>query len=360
MPSLPNGRVIFNSVPEGYPIPGETTVYDTSQTIDLDNTALDGGFLMKTLEVSVDPYMRGRMRDPSIKSYASPFIIGESISGYGVAVVLRSEHPEVKKGDLISGMMSSSGFVINSALPTGSTGYQNYNICKTLDSWLAKFENPHNLPLSTFIGVLGMPGKTAFMGWKEHSHAKKGETAFVSTGAGPVGSLVVQLAKMDGLKVIGSAGSEEKLKFMKECGADVVFNYKTSKVADVLKKEGPIDIYWDNVAGETLEAALDAANINARFIECGAIGDYNSGKGVPVRNISRVFEKSISLNGFIQYRLEPKYLAEFYKTVPPLVASGKIKHREQVFEGLETVGDVILAVQKGQNTAKAVVHIADV
>ncbi|KAF9552478.1 alcohol dehydrogenase [Agrocybe pediades] len=337
MPSVPNGRVIFNSVPEGYPIPGETTVYETSQTIDLDNTTLDGGFLMKTLEVSVDPYMRGRMRDPSIKSYASPFIIGESISGYGVAMVLRSEHPEVKKGDLISGMMR----------------YQNYNICKTLDSLLAKFENTHNLPLSTFIGVLGMPGKTAFMGWKEHSHAKKGETAFVSTGAGPVGSLVIQLAKMDGLKVIGSAGSEEKLKFMKECGADVVFNYKTSKVADVLKKEGPIDIYWDNVAGETLEAALDAANINARFIECGAIGDYNSGKGVPVRNISRVFEKSISLNGFIQYRLEPKYLAEFYKTVPPLVASGKIKHREQVFEGLETVGDVILAVQKDCNLSAA-------
>jgi len=143
--------------------------------------------------------------------------------------------------------------------------HQHYYISHSPDD-LTAIENPYNLPWSLFIGVLGMPGKTAYMAWKEYSQAKKGETLFVSTGAGPVGSLVIQIAKSQGLKVIASAGSDEKVKFMKEIGADVAFNYKTEKTTDILAKEGPIDIYWDNVGGETLEAALDAANTFARFI----------------------------------------------------------------------------------------------
>ncbi|KIM41186.1 hypothetical protein M413DRAFT_72497 [Hebeloma cylindrosporum] len=341
MAPVKNGRVLFNSVPEGFPEPGKTTVYDASQTIDPDTVPLEGGFLVKVLELSIDPYMRGRMRAPEKKSYSPPFALGQPLVSHGVGVVLRSEHSKVKAGDHVYGMLE----------------HQNYIVKKDL-FLLQTFENPNKLPWSAFIGVLGMPGKTAFMAWREYSQAKKGETVFVSTGAGPVGSLVIQIAKSQGLKVIGSAGSEEKVQFMKEIGADVAFNYKTTNTAEVLEKEGPIDIYWDNVGGETLDAALDAASLGARFIECGMISGYNTG-GAPVKNLANVIGKSISMHGFIVSRLEEKHSAAFFAEIPPKVASGEIKYREDKYNGLETVGDVLLAVQKGTNKAKAVIHVAD-
>ncbi|PPR00556.1 hypothetical protein CVT26_009888 [Gymnopilus dilepis] len=344
MAPVTNGRVLFNSyLAEGYPEPGKTIVYDTSETIDPDTVSLNGGFLLKTLDYSVDPYMRGRMRPPTAKSYAPPYTIGEPIPSYGVAVVVRSEHPEVKVGNYIYGFLPLQNYVVKSNL-----------------EGLQILENPNNLPLSTFLGVLGMPGKTAFMAWREYASAKKGETVFVSTSAGPVGSLVIQIAKLEGLKVIGSAGSDEKVQFMKEIGADVAFNYKTTKTEEILEKEGPIDIYWDNVGGETLEAAIDAARLNARFIECGMISAYNSGYSFPIRNFFQIIGKSLTFHGFVVGRLTAKWDAEFYKTIPPLVASGQIKHKEHVFNGLESAGAAILAVQKGENKGKAIVHAADV
>ncbi|KDR83259.1 hypothetical protein GALMADRAFT_239127 [Galerina marginata CBS 339.88] len=335
-----NGRVIFNEIPQGYPEPGKTVVYDASETIDIDAAPLNGGFILKILDLSIDPYMRGRMRDPSKKSYSTPFALGKPLVGFGVSVVVRSEHSQVKAGDHVYGFVEHRHYVIKNDL-----------------EGLEVIKNPYNLPWSTFLGVLGMPGKTAYMGWKEFSSAKKGETVFVSTGAGPVGSLVLQLAKRDGLKTIGSAGSDDKVQFMKELGTDVAFNYKTTKVAEVLENE-PIDVYWDNVGGETLEAALDAANTGGRFIECGMISGYNTG-GAPVKNLFQVIGKSLSIFGFIIFRLYPKYNDEFFKVLPPLIASGEIKHKEHVYNGLDKVGEVILAVQKGTNTAKAIVHVAD-
>ncbi|KAF9479962.1 NAD(P)-binding protein [Pholiota conissans] len=340
MAPVTNGRVLFNSIATGFPEPGKTTVYDTTQVIDPETVPLNGGFLLKTLELSIDPYMRGRM-SANVKSYIPPFLLGEPITGYGVAVVVRSEHSEIKAGDHVYGTIA----------------HVNYSIRKDL-SYLTVFQNPDKLPWSTFLGVLGMPGKTAFMAWKEYSQVKKGETVFVTTGAGPVGSLVIQLAKRDGCKIIASAGSEEKVQFMKEIGADVAFNYKTTNTVEVLEKEGPIDIYWDNVGGATLDAALDAANDGARFIECGMISGYNTGGATNTR-LFQVIAKSISMHGFIVGRLEPKWGKEFFATIPPLVASGEIKHREDIYEGLEWVGDVLLAVQKGTNKAKAVIHVAD-
>lgn len=336
-----NSRVLFNEVPKGYPEPGKTTVYDTTQTIDVENVHLDGGFLLKTLELSIDPYMRGRMRHPEKKSYSAPFAIGQPLTGHGVGVVVRSELEGVNAGDHLYGFFE----------------HVQYSIRKDL-SGLRVIDNKLKLPWSAFIGVAGMPGKTAYMAWKEYSKAKKGETVFVTTGGGPVGSLVIQLAKLDGLKVIASAGSEEKVQFMKEIGADVAFNYKTTDTAEVLEKEGPIDIYWDNVGGATLDAALEAAALNARFIECGMIAGYNVG-GQPIKNLINVIGKSLSIHGFIVSRLEPKYDDEFYAVVPAKVASGEIQHREDVYDGLDKVGDIILAVQQGLNKAKAVVHVAD-
>ncbi|KAF6755039.1 alcohol dehydrogenase [Ephemerocybe angulata] len=337
-----NGKVIFKSIPKGYPEPGKTVVYDDSEKIDLESVPIpDGGFLVKTLYLSVDPYMRGRMREPDVKSYAPPFIVGQPIDGYGVGVVLKSKSSEFKQGAHVYGTFKHQNYIV----------FHNRSDLIVLD-------NKQKLPWSYYVGAAGMPGKTAYMAWKEYSSAKKGETVFVSGGAGPVGSFVIQFAKMDGCKVIASAGSDEKVEFMKSIGADVAFNYKTSNTLDVLNKHGPIDIYWDNVGGPTLEAALEAANVNARFIECGMISGYNTG-GAPIKNIMHVIAKSISMFGFIVMRLEHKYDDQFYKEVPELIASGKLKVREEVWEGLQSVGDAILAVQKGTNKAKAVVHVAD-
>jgi len=350
MAPVKNGRVIFNSIPEGFPEPGKTTVYDGLQSIDPYTVPLNGGFLVKVLELSIDPYMRGRMNAPTKKSYVSPFDLGKSLASHGVGVVIRSESSAVKAGDHVYGMLEHENYVVKKDLS---------HMVQADLSHLQTIENPNKLPWSTFLGVLGMPGKTAFMGWREYSQAKKGETAFVSSGAGSVGSLVIQLAKAQGLKVIGSAGSDEKVQFMKDIGADVAFNYKTTNTIEVLEKEGPIDIYWDNVGGETLDAAFEGANEGARFIECGMISGYNTGFKTPLKNLMQIAIKSIRMQGFPVPRLEEKHNAAFFAEIPPKVASGAIKHREDVYNGLENVGEAILAVQKGTNKAKAVIHVAD-
>ncbi|TFY64903.1 hypothetical protein EVJ58_g2313 [Rhodofomes roseus] len=233
--------------------PGKATAYDDSQTIDLETVPLNGGFLVKTLVLSIDPYMRGRMREPHVKSYTPPFILGQPITNLAVGRVLRSEHSAVKAGDHVYGYFPFQEYVV---FPSPAH----------LGDVFRVLENKEGLPWSVYVGVGGMPGATAHHAWHEFANAKPGETAFVTAAAGPVGATVVQLAKTAGLKVIASAGSEEKVAFVKSLGADVVFNYKTEDTKAILEREGGIDIYWDNVGGQTLEAALDAAHKFARFI----------------------------------------------------------------------------------------------
>ncbi|KIL66822.1 hypothetical protein M378DRAFT_9869 [Amanita muscaria Koide BX008] len=343
MAPVTNARAIYNSVPTGYPELGKTVIHDTSSTIDLDNVPLNGGFLLKTLVLSIDPYLRNRMKmeDPGIKSTFPSFKIGQPIVSHGVGVVVRSELEGVKPGDHLYGFLL----------------HEQYGVHATLGD-LSKIENKYNLPWSVFLGAAGLAGQTAFTGWREHSKAKKGETVFISTGAGSVGSLVLQLAKLDGLKVITSAGSDEKVEFMKELGADVAFNYKTEKTREVLEREGPIDIYWDNVGGETLEAALDAAKPFARFIECGMISGYNTGE-VPIRNLFQVIPKSITISGFAYFTLMPKWEKDFQEFVVPRLANGELKYREDVSKGLDKVGEAILKVLEGNVKGKAVVVVAE-
>ncbi|KAJ7655887.1 hypothetical protein B0H17DRAFT_1163395 [Mycena rosella] len=323
MTPISNARVLFSAVPK------ETTVYDISQTIDLESVALNGGFLIKTLVLSIDPYMRGRMTSPDVKSYSVPFALGAPIVGYGVGVVLRSDHRDVAKGKYVYGRI----------IP-----HQEYSVLPNLEGLIFLEKDPH-LNWTVYVGAAGMPGKKAYMGWKEFSQAKKGEVAFITTGAG---TMMIQLAKRDGLKVIASAGSEEKVEFVKEIGADVAFNYKTTDTREILAREGPIDIYWDNVGGDVLDAALEHAAIYGRFLECGMISDLNN-----------IYAKSLTMHGIMVMRLQPKYDTEFYVTIPRALAAGEIKYSEEVSRGLGTVGHAILRVQEGTNTAKAVVVVAD-
>ncbi|KAL1746909.1 hypothetical protein HDZ31DRAFT_80845 [Schizophyllum fasciatum] len=340
MAPVKNAKSVFAAVPEDYPVPGKHIVYDDKETIDLDTVSLNGGVLVKVLYLSIDPYMRGRMQAGNFSSYIPPFELGKSMVNYGVGVVVRSDAQGFKAGDHVYGMLPFQNYA---ALPAAG---------------LRVLPNVNNVPWSVYIGSVGMPGMTAYSAWKEYSQAKPGETAFISTGAGAVGSMVVQLAKMDGYKVIASAGSDEKVKFMKEIGVDVAFNYKTENTAEILKREGPINVYWDNVGGETLEAAMLNAADGARIIACGAISGYNTGTK-PIHTWDLVFRKSLHIHGFIVTRIQDKYFDSFYKDVPQWILSGKVKIREEIEEGLEKAGDLFVAVQKGTNTGKAVIKVAD-
>ncbi|KAI0725228.1 NAD-P-binding protein [Fomitopsis betulina] len=393
MAPILNGRVLFNSIPdpETYPIPGKTVVYDDSQTIDLENVTLNGGFLVT---LSIDPYMRSRMCESHIKSYAPPFPLCETINNLGVGVVLRPGHTAVKKGDHVYGYLPFQEYVViadpahmepvcfpwrtrkvsHGAYTSGSVACQ---APVESASVLCAVSCSVLLVLTKLSSILeNYLGTTAHHAWKEYSRAKAGETAFVTVAAGAVSATVVQLAKADGLKVIASAGSDEKVAFVKSLGADVVFNYKKEDTKAVLEREGGSDMqadrmyvpryvmlramirsYWDNVGGQVLEAALDAAHRYARFIECGSISSYNS-EPYGVKNTSLFFEKELSVNGFIVGSLYPKYIDSFYQEIPLMVASGQIKYTEDRSTGLQSVGEAILLVQKGTNTGKKVIIVA--
>ncbi|KAF9002396.1 alcohol dehydrogenase [Hymenopellis radicata] len=344
MAPIRNAVVTFNEIPSGYPVPGRTVVYDASKTIDPETVPLKGGILIKTLVLSSDPYLRGKMRDPSVESYSPPFLIGEPLYNYGVGRVVRSENAIIKVGDHVTGILN----------------FQEYNVVTDVSTMRVVTKTEHSLPWSVYIGAAGMSGKTAYCGYKEYAKAKKGDTIFVSTGAGAVGSVVIQLAKMDGLKVIASAGTDEKVKYMEEIGADVAFNYKTTDTLEVLKKEGPLDVYWDHVGGPILDAALESMKTHGRIISCGMSSSYNDprGLGQNYKNLEQLFARSLTIYGFIVLVLEKKWQDEFYRVIPQKLASGEMKYKEDITVGLEQAGEAIRKVQTGENMGKSVIVVA--
>lgn len=340
MAPVRNARVIFVEIPNGLPDPQRSVKYDESETIDLDNVPLNGGFLAQAVAFSIDPYMRSRMREPHIVQRFTPFLIGEPLVNYGVGRVIRSENPAIKSGDYFH---------------RRDLSFQEFSVVPDMND-VHILTNEEKLPWTVYCGTTGMAGQTAWMGWKEYASPKKGDVCFVTAAGGPVGSFVIQLAKAAGCKVIASAGSDDKLQFAKECGADVVFNYKTTNTSEMLQKEGPINIYWDNVGGESLDAALANSALEARFIECGMISN-NNGRCPHVKNLGMIVAHDLKVFGFIVGTLLPKYEDAFYREVPPLIKDGKIKYREDVKKGLQHVGQAIYEVQTGGNKGKSVISL---
>ncbi|KAJ8514280.1 hypothetical protein ONZ45_g8167 [Pleurotus djamor] len=325
MVAIANKRLVFKQVPtQGWPVPGETTVYDASQTIDLDTVPLNGGFLVKTLYVSLDYWIYSRM-----------VVSGGPFTGI---------NPNYKPGQHV--------YHLHAFFP-----FQEYFVVSKDKHWMV-INNSENIPWSNYLSVLGMAGQTAYLGWKAFAKPKKGEVVFISSAAGTVGSVVAQLAKLDGLKVIGSAGSDGKVKLLKDLGVDVAFNYKTTNTNEILAHHGPIDIFWDNVGGDALEAALNAANRHARFIECGMIGDTPN--PYFVKNLRFIVHKSISLNGFVVPDLmHPDAMAEFYENVPKLVANGSLTALEDIRDGFEKGGEIFLEAMVGHNGGKVILKIGE-
>lgn len=247
-----NNAIIFTKAPTEFPVVGEHLKYE-KRDYSLPEPS-QGEIITENIYVSIDPYQRGRMRNPEVKSYSPPYNLNEPVRNFGVAKVYKSKNEKFSVGDLV--------FLRNCE-------WAEYTLFKAEETeGINKLQNPYKLSLSNFIGVLGMPGMTAYSSLYEIGKPKKGETIFISAASGAVGQLVGQLAKREGLIVVGSAGTDEKVKHLKDLKFDEAFNYKKERPADALAKYCPngIDIYFENVGGETLDAALAAANNFARFI----------------------------------------------------------------------------------------------
>jgi NADPH-dependent curcumin reductase CurA len=297
----------------------------------------DGQVRVRNIWLSVDPYMRGRMND--VKSYVPPFQIGEPMDGGAIGEVVESRAEGLKAGDLVQHM---SGWRDEAVVPART----------------AQKLPDLGAPPEQFLGVLGVTGMTAYFGLLDAAKAMEGDVVFVSAAAGAVGSVVVQVAKAKGMRVIGSAGGAEKCDFVRSLGADQVIDYKAGPVLKGLAGAAPdgIDVYFDNVGGGHLDAAFAVARNNARFAICGMIEGYNQREPMAFRYIQRVIAARIALKGFIVFDYLPR-MAEFYAEMAPWVADGTVKSRETVVEGLEKTADAFLGLFKGENTGKMLVKL---
>jgi NADPH-dependent curcumin reductase CurA len=299
----------------------------------------DGEVLVRNLFMSVDPYMRGRMNEG--KSYVPPFEIGKPLEGGAVGEVIESRTKEFKPGDAV----------------TSNLGWRDYFIASPKELHLISRAVQ---PLSVYLGALGMTGMTAWVGLHV-GKVEAGNVIYISGAAGAVGNVAGQLAKIRGCKVIGSAGSMEKVKFLREeCGFDIAFDYKTGPVVEQLKVEAPdgIDVYFDNVGGATLEAALSSLRLHGRIICCGGISSYNDEKPQPgPTNLFNMITKRLTMKGMIVRDWLDRQ-GEFEKEVGGFIQSGKLKSKETVVEGLDQAADAFLGLFYGQNLGKMIVKLA--
>ena len=297
----------------------------------------EGEVLVRNLWMSVDPYMRGRMNDR--KSYVPPFQVGAALEGGAVGEVVASRAEGVKVGDHVLHMQGWRELAVGPA--------RSFRVVDT-----------SQVAASSYLGVLGMPGLTAWAGLVKVAAMQSGETVFVSGAAGAVGSLVGQIAKLRGGTAIGSAGSPDKVAWLREIGFDQAFDYHAG-VLPQLRAAAPdgIDVYFENVGGEHLEAALDVLNVHGRVAVCGMISAYNATEApAGPRNLMQVISKRLRIEGFLANDLAP-HQAEFLAEVVPLLADGRLQARETVVEGLENAPAAFLGLLNGANTGKMLVKL---
>ncbi|KAF9339875.1 hypothetical protein BGZ91_004387 [Linnemannia elongata] len=338
-----NKSAVFLKYPTEFPVIGE---HIEVQTKELNVELKDKDVLLRNLYFSLDPYMRGRMRNA--KSYVPGFQIGEPMSGYGIAEVKESKNDAYPVGTIVSGF----------------TGWQEYSVVPGASGLrVLHGARESSIPLSAHLGVLGMPGMTAYSSLKIIGQPKAGETIFVSAAAGAVGQLVGQMAKKLGLRVVGSAGSDDKVDYLlKELKFDAAFNYKKNgTILENLRHVAPegVDIYYENVGGETLEAALECMNTHGRIIVCGMISQYNTTTPYGIRNLGHLVAKRITMRGFINDDFAKEWYGDFLKDVGEWLEGDQIIYKEDVEEGIDGSLDAFVGMLKGKNFGKQVVKIAD-
>ncbi len=299
-----------------------------------------GQVLVRNHVMSVDPYMRGRMND--VKSYTPPFALDAPMEGGAVGEVVTSTVDSLRPGD----------FVLH------NLGWREYAVVAAAD---AVKVDPEVAPLGAYLGVLGMPGLTAYAGLLDVAGFREGETVFVSAAAGAVGAIVGQVARLRGAKrVIGSAGSDGKVRHLtEELGFDAAFNYKTAPVRDQLAAAAPegIDVYFDNVGGDHLEAAIDVLNLHGRVAVCGMISIYNATEPTPApRNLGLVIGKRLTIRGMLVFDHNDRR-PDFVREVGGWVRDGQLRYTETVVEGLRNAPEAFTSMLAGANTGKMLVSL---
>jgi NADPH-dependent curcumin reductase CurA len=321
-------QVVLAARPQGAPRESDFAIRDVEE-----REPGDGEALVRNVFVSVDPYMRTRMS--GIRTYVGPYDVGGAIDGGAVGRVVASNAPSLAEGDWV---LSRLGWC--------EAGVVDAAHVRKLD--------PEAAPPSTALGVLGMPGLTAWVGLVDIAAVKEGEVLYVSGAAGAVGSTAAQIAKLKGLHVIGSAGSAEKVEWLRSLGIDA-FDYRETAAKDALA-DG-IDVYFDNVGGEQLEAALFALRPFGRVAACGSIARYNDERPEPgPRNLALVVTKRLRLQGFIVMDHGDRYPA-FLAEVAPWVRDGTLAYRETVLEGLESLPSAFAGLFRGDNVGKMLVRV---
>jgi NADPH-dependent curcumin reductase CurA len=332
-----NRQILLISRPTGMP---------TAENFQLIETEIPqpgaGEVLVRSLYLSVDPYMRGRMS--TAKSYVAPYELNEVLTGGVVGEVVESHNPTFAVGDIVSGML----------------GWSDYNV--STGKGLSKID-PRLAPISTALGVAGMPGLTAYFGLLDIGNPQPGETVVVSGAAGAVGTIVGQIAKLKGCRVVGIAGSDEKNEYLvQELGFDVTINYKTQNVFQALKEACPngIDVYFDNVGGEISDAVMPLLNFKARIPLCGQISLYNLEKAdIGPRILPYILKTSSLLKGFIVSDYAPRF-REGITELSQWISEGKLKYRENIIEDLENAPRAFIGLFHGENMGKQLVKVAEV
>jgi NADPH-dependent curcumin reductase len=299
----------------------------------------DGEVLVKILYISLDPAMRGWMNEG--KSYVPPVAIGEVMRAGAVGRVIASNDPKIAVGDHVVGML----------------GVQEYAVAK---SKLLTKVDPRLAPLPVYLGTLGMPGMTAYFGLLDVGKPKAGDTVVVSGAAGAVGQVVGQIAKIKGCRVVGIAGGQDKCAYLRSIGFDAAIDYKHQDLKAALAENCPkgVDVYFDNVGGDILEAVLARLAMHARIVICGAISQYNEAKMQGPSNYMMLLVTRSSMTGMVVFDYASRY-AEAAQEMAGWMATGQLKTREDIVEGLETFPDTLLKLFKGENTGKLVLKVAD-
>ncbi|MFY9610289.1 MAG: NADP-dependent oxidoreductase [Blastocatellia bacterium] len=336
MPTI-NRQITLAARPVGFPKDSDFKLVESPVP-----TPKDREFLVRVIYMSVDPYMRGRMNDAA--SYAAPVQLGEVMGGGAVGRVISSNNPDFRVGDIVEGPFGWQEFAVS-----------NGQGARKIDPSLA--------PISTALGVLGMPGLTAYFGLLDICNPQPGETVVVSGAAGAVGSLVGQIAKIKGCTAVGIAGADDKVAYLvDELGFDSAFNYKT--VTDYFQKlkelcPNGIDVYFDNVGGEITDAVFRLINTRARVSICGQISQYNLEKpemGPRIILVS-LLVKQAKAEGFLVFQFAHRY-AEGLTQMAEWIKQGRLKYREDIEHGIENAPGAFMAMLKGRNTGKQLVKLS--
>lgn len=337
MTSLVSKEIRLKNRPEGLPSESDFELAEAAVP-----EITDGKVLVQNIYMSVDPYMRGRMVDR--ESYIAPFQIGQPLEGASVGRVIASKCASLKEGDYVLSMLGWREYFVS-----GEAGLTK------IDAGL--------LPPQAYLGVAGMTGMTAYVGLLHIGNLQEGQTVFVSAAAGAVGSVVCQIARLKGCYVVGSAGSDEKVSWLQEAaGVDAAFNYK--KTADVIAEVGRhfpdgIDVYFENVGGVHLEAALEHMKPNGRIVMCGMISMYNAVEPVPgPSRLFYVISKKLTMRGFIVSDHFDK-IGDFMTDMGQWIQQGKIKWKETIVDGIERAPEAFIGLFEGENFGKMIVKLVD-